>query len=58
MTDREKRLEAALLCIYEKSFTPVTEADLLIAAMVLKASGISMDALHATWARDILNKEK
>ena len=36
-------------------FSPVTQTDLVIAAEVLKGIGVSMDALHAAWARHILN---
>lgn len=35
-------------------FLPVSDDDLKVAAMVLKAAGISMDAIHASWARHIL----
>jgi len=62
MTEREERLEEALLRIQQWAraypvtvFLPVTEADLKIAEQVLRASGISMAALHGAWARHILN---
>lgn len=60
--DREERLEDALLRIKAWAhaypitvFLPVTEADLKIAATVLRASGLSIDALHAAWARHIMH---
>ena len=62
MTDRENDLEEALAEIRQwakaypvEVFLPMSEADLLIARTVLLASGIRMDALHAHWARHILN---
>jgi hypothetical protein len=62
VTDREERLEEALLRIrtWAKAypvavFAPVSHGDLMIASTVLKAAGLSMDALHASWARHILD---
>jgi hypothetical protein len=36
-------------------FTPLTEAQMHAAAGALKDAGIDMGALHAGWARHILN---
>ena len=62
MTDREERLEEALLRIKQwaeayptKVFRPVTTEDLRQANFALRAVGIDMGALHAAWARRILN---
>ena len=62
MTDREERLEAALHRIKQWAeaypvtvFRPLTEAQMHAAAGALKDAGIDMGALHAGWARHILN---
>lgn len=60
--DREERLEKALLRIKQwadaypvRVFRPLTIEDLRHANFALKAIGIDMGALHAEWARHILN---
>jgi len=61
MTEREERLEEALLCIKQwaemypvKAFKPLGVEDLRHANFALKAIGIDMGALHASWANHIL----
>ena len=62
MTDREERMEEALLRIKRwaeaypvTTFKPLEDHDLKLAARVLVNSGIDMGALHAGWARHILD---
>lgn len=63
MTEREERLEAALRRIKQWADAPAAPAtigrpdsgDVVVARMVLKASGIDLDALYAAWARHILD---
>jgi hypothetical protein len=62
LEDRADRQEEALLRIKQwaeayptKTFKPVTIEDLRHADFALRAIGIDMGALHAAWARHILN---
>ncbi len=62
LEDRADRQEEALLRIKQwaeayptKTFKPVTIEDLRHADFALRAIGIDMGALHAAWARRILN---
>ncbi len=58
MSNREQRLEDALNeILHWANAYPATvfpEPDLEKAREALAASGITMDALHGTWARDLL----
>ena len=62
MSDREERLEEALLKIkqwadaYPQSiFRPLSDNDLKLAQEALRKEGIDMGAMHAGWARHILD---
>jgi hypothetical protein len=62
MTDREEQLEEALLRIKQwaeaypvEMFTPLPDAKVKMAGIVLGWVGIDIGALHAGWARHILD---
>jgi len=62
MTDRELKLEDALTQILQwcmayphTMFRPVTDEQLTSAAVVLRGVGIDIGALHAEWARHLLD---
>ena len=62
MTDREERVEEALLRIKQWTnaypvtvFKPIPPEKMKLASKVLADNGIDMGALHASWARHILN---
>ena len=61
MSDREERLEAALLRIRQwaaayptKTSRPLTDEQLVQIGIVLEEKGYDIGALHAQWARPIL----
>jgi hypothetical protein len=62
MTDRELKLEDALTRILQWSmaypttvFTPLTDEQLRTASTVLSLADIDIGALHAGWARHIVD---
>ena len=63
MSERQERLEEALLRIKQwaeaypvnKVFAPVSEGDLKFAARLLDQHGLNIGAIHASWARHILD---
>jgi hypothetical protein len=61
MTDREEELIQALKAVRnwcnaypDLVFTPLREDQVLLAGNVLEQKGISIGALHAMWARQLL----
>jgi hypothetical protein len=61
MSDREERLEAALLRIRQwaevhstKTFRPLTDEQVRHVGIVLEEKGYDIGALRAQWARHIL----
>ena len=62
MTEREERLEQALVDIYAwckaydlKIFTPLNDDKIELAGEILKLNEIDIGAMHAQWARHLLD---